>query len=457
MNCNRYEELIHLYVDHRLDKKEKEELIAHMETCTHCQETYEEIKALKDLLGGMEMKKLPEGFEQELHVKLLEVSLEKEENWMDKIKAVFMNRNKMKMAVSFGGIAIAAVLVVANSGLLPSVNQLKNGAYESSYEMSEEAPMDMAMETTAAPAMMSEPEIAPNNLRSGDIAVTFDDSHSVDGTTAGDVANYALKTEAVEQSVGAEVPGAESKVDKDLADQGPEDFKGRLIIKTANISMDVEKYDKTSEEIYRMVNEMGGYVSDTSSYYYIFDRQDESKNKKSGYMTLRIPNQFFDQFIAQMNQHGDVTTFSSNANDITKQYRDTTAEVKNLEVREAKLREIMDKAEEVKDIIQVERELSRVRGEINRYNSLITDWEDLVTLSTVTINMTEVEDLKTVVKPVDKDMITKAREGFIFTLNRIINALELFFVWLVSSSPVLIPVGIIGGLSLRKILKRWRK
>ena len=455
MNCDRYEDQIHLYVDHRLDKREIEELLKHMESCTHCQETYEEISALKDLLGGMQMKELPEGFKEELHVKLVEASTEKQETWLDKLKESFKSNTRTKMVVSFGSVALAAVLVVGSTGLIPSINQMKmteEVAYESYDDYAtEEAPemmATMAVETTAAPAEANFASV-PEMEKSSDVAVTFDDS--VNGKTDA----YTVK--AVVTGDGQRVGAGETGSQTITKEKQSDTFSGRLIIKTANLSLDIENYDATNAELYRMIEEMGGYISDTSSYYYIYDRYDEANNKKSGYMTLRVPHQYFDQFVSQMNQFGNVTNFSSNANDITKQYRDTTADVKNLEVREAKLREIMDRAEEIEDVLEVERELSRVRSEINRYQSVLTDWEDLVSLSTITINMTEVEDLKIYVKPVDKDVFTKAQEGFIYTINRIIKTLELFFVWFVASSPVLLPVGLIGGFTLRKLYKRWKK
>jgi hypothetical protein len=469
MNCERYEALIHLYVDHRLDKKETEDLLSHMETCTHCRETYEEVNALKDLLGGMQMKELPEGFEEELHVKLVEASVEKETSWIDKIKETLFSGTKMKMAVSFGGVAIAAVLVIGSSGLLPSMNQLESANYEAAYEYADDAAQEYGM---AEPALMMEAaeftmettQEAPLEVpalskeaesRAGDVQITFDKSHTVDFNAENVKSNYTLEATTVDGGMGAVEKGQVEPVTTTATQENS--FKGRLIIKTANLSLDIDDYDGSSAEIYRIVDEMGGYVSDTSSYYYIYDRYDDTKNKKSGYLTLRIPHQFFDQFVNQLNDFGEVTNFSSNANDITKDYRDTTAEVKNLEVREAKLREIMEKAEVIEDIIEVERELSRVRSEINRYQSVLADWEDLVTLSTVTVNMTEVEALKEYVQPVDKDMFTKAREGFIYTINRLVDAVEMFVIWLIASSPILVPVVLVGGFVSRKIYKRWKK
>ncbi|MBN2899595.1 MAG: DUF4349 domain-containing protein [Clostridia bacterium] len=448
MNCERYEELIHLYVDHRLNKKETDELLSHMATCKHCQETYEEISALKELLGGMQMKELPKGFKEDLRMKLVETSLESEGTWFEKFKNGAWRAPKMKMAVSIGAVAIAAILVLGNNGLVPSMNQLKQTDYEMAY--------DEAMEETADFAL-AEPMMATESMAMNEsVAEMPPEGAALKAvrSAGGEMATYgvaSVETADVEASMDDGGGGAE------VTQQSEADFTGRLIIKTANVSMDVVSYDETSATISRMVEEMGGYISDTSSYYYLYDRYDDTKNKKSGYMSLRIPYQFFDQFVNQMGDLGDVTNFSSSASDITKEYRDTTAEMKNLEVREEKLREIMGRAEAIEDVIEVERELSRVRGEINYYQSMLTNWEDLVQLSTVTINMTEVEELKERVQPVDKDMFTKAKEGFIYTINRMVDSAELFIIWLIAALPVLIPVVVIGGIVLRKIIKRWKK
>jgi Tfp pilus assembly protein PilP len=234
----------------------------------------------------------------------------------------------------------------------------------------------------------------------------------------------------------------------------------RMIIYSADVQLDIVNYDEQYEKIVSKVNEMGGYVSDANTSYKYYDEANPENSLKYGYMTIRVPQEHFTGAVDFLKTIGVEKNQNIWSQDITAQYRDIADEVANLEIREAKLREIMDRAEDVEDVITVERELSRVRGEINNYMGTLKNWDRLVSLSTIRIELNEVETLEPRIKPIDKTLMQKARDGFVNSINQLKYLGESLFVGLVAFSPKLVIWVIlffIGYKIVRWLLRHFRK
>lgn len=428
MNCDKYIENINLLIDGNLNKQKTAELKEHMKTCESCRKEYEELKSLKDMLGELEMKKLPENFEKELKIKLLEAKEEKESNKKSLMKNLldkFSNSNpKYKLAVSIGMVAVVAVIGIAGLGIggMGSMNSSKSfdtAAPEAAMYMENEAATDYEI---------AETEESMNMVRSGEVP-----------KLAGGFGNDGVEVES-------NVTSEQSTLEENK-------FVGRLIIKNADITVEVQDFDGFMETITEIVTESKGYISNSSSYVYKKDSSDPTKNLKGGNVAIRVPSEIFDGIIYSVGEIGNVTNTNLYTEDISKRYRDTADEVKNLEIREERIREIMGKAEKIEDILKIEEELSRVRSEINRLKGNLSNWEDLVSLSTININVREVEDIKNQIVPVNTNVFQKAKEGFIETINRMIKSIERFFVYVVTNLPVIVPVLIIGIIIIRKLRK----
>ncbi len=76
MNCKQCNELLSQYIDLEVTPQDKVKIDQHLETCQACKTEYEELKAVSEMLKELPMKELPEGFEAELHEKLVEASQE---------------------------------------------------------------------------------------------------------------------------------------------------------------------------------------------------------------------------------------------------------------------------------------------------------------------------------------------------------------------------------------------
>ncbi len=160
----------------------------------------------------------------------------------------------------------------------------------------------------------------------------------------------------------------------------------RKIILTANLSLTVRETEQTVSTIKDMVVARGGFISSSSVW-----RED---NVLHGNMTVRVPAEKMDEFLTAVKKLAvQVDREESGGQDVTEEYVDIEAQLKNLEAAEKELRELLttvrEKTGSAEDIMAVYRELSSVRGEIERIKGRMQYIDRSVELSTVYLDLSE--------------------------------------------------------------------
>jgi hypothetical protein len=105
----------------------------------------------------------------------------------------------------------------------------------------------------------------------------------------------------------------------------------------------------------------------------------------SGYVTVRIPVADFDASITKVGEFGEVTSKTIQGQDVTEEFVDLDAQLKNLRATENQFLEIMKKATKIEDILAVQRELSNVRGQIDSIEGRMKYLQQSADLSTLTV------------------------------------------------------------------------
>jgi hypothetical protein len=105
----------------------------------------------------------------------------------------------------------------------------------------------------------------------------------------------------------------------------------------------------------------------------------------SAMVTLRVPSQKLASVEAQAAKLGKVLTQSASESDVTQQYVDLSARLKNLQAEEVRLRSFFDKATKVSEMLLIESELSRVRGEIEAMQAQIAYLDRQTAMATLTL------------------------------------------------------------------------
>jgi len=132
-----------------------------------------------------------------------------------------------------------------------------------------------------------------------------------------------------------------------------------MIVRTGNMQLVIEDVLDAIDRITRLAESMDGYVVSSSSW-----REGE---RLRGVITIRVPAESFDDAVRSLSEMAvEVRSQTTSSKDVTEEYVDLSAKLKNLEATEEQLLRIMEKAEKVEDILAVQKELSRTREEIER-------------------------------------------------------------------------------------------
>ncbi|MGV8847873.1 DUF4349 domain-containing protein [Tessaracoccus sp.] len=256
-------------------------------------------------------------------------------------------------------------------------------------------------------------------------------------------------------SVGDMVP-AKGGDEYALPQENGEDAGGdRLIIRTKTMRVEVEKTPDAVDTIRELTRSHSGTVSDmqvaTDSEEWI-QRPGENADGAAlrGWVTVRIPSDRYEDFIAATATLGTVKFQSESTSDVTQEHVDLSARLENMRAQELRLREFFEAAKNVEDMLAVEKELGRVRGEVESLDAQVTYLERQAAMATVTIELTEP---RAVVRPGGESW------GFVDAITTGIRAAAQLvtglITFLIATSPLWI-VGIALFFPIRKIVRNRR-
>ncbi len=119
------------------------------------------------------------------------------------------------------------------------------------------------------------------------------------------------------------------------------------------------------------------------------DVVEDSGSPRHAMLTVRVPAQASNDFLAGLESVGSVTSRQITAKDIGREFHDSEIALHNLERTLARYEEILQQAHTVEEILKIEAELSRIRGEIDRLKGDLRYMSDRAARSTVYLTLTE--------------------------------------------------------------------
>lgn len=225
----------------------------------------------------------------------------------------------------------------------------------------------------------------------------------------------------------------------------------RKLIKTVNMQVETQDFDRLMTSVETRVDELGGYIQNLDS------RNNSTyggKNSRYASLVVRIPAGMMDQFVDSVATQSNVTQKTLNVEDVTLSYVDMESRKKSLQIEQERLLALLDRAEILEDIITLENRLTSVRYQIESMESQLRTYDDLVDYSTINLNIREV----IVYTPV-KEMTPweKMTEGFMESLTDVRDGFVDFGVWFVVHIPQLVIWVVVigcGFLILRGAIRR---
>ena len=264
---------------------------------------------------------------------------------------------------------------------------------------------------------------------------------------------YTEEVEAEEESVAvgeSDTSGAGTLITENT----PVD--NRKLIKNLDVDMQTMDFDKTIFSITALVNELGGYIEQSTisgnSLDYAGKHTDNAYNPRNASYILRIPVTSLDTAADELISLGNITRRSESVEDVTANYTDIESRIKTLRVQEERLLEILKAADELKYIITLEKELADVCYEIENYTANLNGLDNKTRYSFINIHVSEVIEYDDVyVAP--PTFGTRIASGFSESMQAIADFGQSLVVILVTISPFLVIWGGILALLIVGILK----
>jgi hypothetical protein len=200
------------------------------------------------------------------------------------------------------------------------------------------------------------------------------------------------------------------------------------IIKTANVSIQVKKasFQQRFQQAAMVASTHGGFVSSS--------RTDEGK-QRSGFLVIRIPAAEFEAAIGELKALGVVKNEQVSGQDVTAQFVDLQARLRNWEAQETVLLRLMRQSRTIEDSLKVQRTLQDVQLAIEEIRGQLRVLSDQTDLSTITLSMTEAG----AVVPKQKSGLTFARAW-----HQAIHAIATVIAAIVIGLGYLIPIALVA-------------
>lgn len=230
----------------------------------------------------------------------------------------------------------------------------------------------------------------------------------------------ASKTRLGTQSVGAPAPLAQ------VPEGARADF-GRQVIRAAVLRVEVVKFEEGSKALVRIAESSGGFIADSNI---------SQEEPPYGTFTLRVPAVRFSEVLDRVGALGKVTGRRVSGQDVTEEFVDLRARIRNLEHHERQLLTFMEKAVKVADLLAIEQELTRVRGEIEQQTGRLRFLGNRVEMATVEVGLYEKAKQSSGLFWDFSASLQKVRAAFLGTIRQVLAASERLFVLISALVPL---------------------
>jgi hypothetical protein len=163
----------------------------------------------------------------------------------------------------------------------------------------------------------------------------------------------------------------------------------RKIVARASLTLIVADTQTTVDSIGALMEQVGGYVSTSN----LYRSAGDSSKALQGTITLRVPSEQLEATLDELGKMAvEVDTRTINREDVTDQYTDVDAQIRNLEATEQELLAMLAEVRErpnstSEDIMAVYRTLTDVRGQIETLRGRKNMWDNLIALSTIDVTL----------------------------------------------------------------------
>lgn len=226
----------------------------------------------------------------------------------------------------------------------------------------------------------------------------------------------------------------------------------RKLIRKINLETETENLDALLSALDAKVNALGGYIENRNVY--TGSRYTSYRASRWANLTVRIPKDQLDAFVAHVASESNVTSSNESSDDVTLSYVATQSRMTALQKEEARLLELIDKAANLTELLELEKRLTEVRTELENVTSQLLLYDNLVDYGTIDISIQEVQTLTPVEEP---SFWQRISTGFMESLRNLWTFLKELTIVLIVGLPYLVPLAVVVIILVLIIRRSIRK
>ena len=341
--------------------------------------------------------------------------------WMQKVEDDTMEKNRTwKSVTRFLSIAAALVFVVGGTLLTRD---------------------DLALQSDSLTEAGSAKSITTNGARQ---AVTGSYDYGAAYANTYDASPVEEMAEDAEYESASPMMLARSTT----ADTAATVLADKKIIRTASLTIATQVFDESLEALTSACTGLGGWIESSS----------ESLNSYSGlrtaYLTLRVPQDSLDSYLAGTESLGRITSRSESAQDVTASYQDTATRLETQLALMARLQALITESADLSDLLALEAQIADTQYQIDRLQSSLNSTDRQVSYSTVDVTLKEekVAELTDTTVSFGERIVSAITVGF----EALTDFLQDMVVFLVAALPF-IAIAAVAFVIGRIVIRKRRK
>ncbi|MFO7697951.1 MAG: DUF4349 domain-containing protein [Anaerolineae bacterium] len=224
----------------------------------------------------------------------------------------------------------------------------------------------------------------------------------------------------------------------------------RMIIRTVSMSVVVDDTDVMLGAIQQLVKVNGGYIAGSNRWL--------SGEQAYASVTLRVPADKLEAVLGVLRDASiSVENESSTGDDVTEEYVDVSARLRNLEATEEELLQLLTEVRKnrgsAEDILAIHNRITELRSQIESLKGRQQYLERSAALATININIRPKAQPGSIVQPARWNpsvTVANALRAFVELLQILLDVL----IWLLILSPVVLIPALVIWLIVRSVKRR---
>ena len=263
-------------------------------------------------------------------------------------------------------------------------------------------------------------------------------TRSSTGSAPGSAASGSASTQPGSAAVAQPVPpgGVVPPTSDQVLAEGPR------VQRSAKLGMQVKHggFDTSLDQMFQLVQSNGGFVSGSTA-------DTDTGHLRNGVITFQVPEAKFQDSIDGLRRLGTVQHLNIGGNDVTFQYIDLQARLKNAQAQRDAMLALLAQAKTTAEIIQIQNQLGTIQGQVEQLQGQINYLDHSTQFSTISVTVSEAP----VTAPAGDEWGFKTAVGA--SLHQFVATIDSIIVGLGAAGPFLL-IALLGGFFLWRFRPR---